>query len=74
MPRHRVTSSSPSHRWQQMKNEVQRRWDLLTDADIDDVHGNAERLIDALQVRYGYGRRTALREINLWSLSLRTAS
>jgi hypothetical protein len=57
-----------------MKNEVQRHWDLLTDADIDDVHGNAERLIDALQVRYGYGRRTALREINLWSLSLRTAS
>ena len=57
-----------------MKSEVQRHWNLLTDADIDGVHGNTERLIDVLQARYGYGRRTAQREITLWSQSLRTVS
>lgn len=61
-------------RWQQMQAQVKARWALLTDADIAGVRGNVERLIDALQLRYGYGRRDALREINLWSQSLRAAS
>jgi hypothetical protein len=57
-----------------MSAAVKARWNLLTDADIESVAGNVERLIDLLQTRYGYGRRTALREINLWSQSLRAAS
>lgn len=69
MTRKRTTS-----RWQQMSTAVKARWTLLTDSDIESVAGNVERLIDLLQARYGYGRRTALREINLWSQSLRAAS
>lgn len=61
-------------RWKQMQAQVKSRWNLLTDADIAGIRGNVERLVDALQLRYGYGRRDALREINLWSQSLRAAS
>jgi hypothetical protein len=57
-----------------MSAAVKARWNLLTVAAIESVAGNVERLIDLLQTRYGYGRRTALREINLWSQSLRAAS
>jgi hypothetical protein len=57
-----------------MQSQVKAKWNLLTDADIASIQGNVERLIDVLQARYGYGRRTALREINLWSQSLRAAS
>lgn len=65
---------NPSDRWQQMQAQVKKRWNLLTDQDIAGIRGNVERLIDVLQARYGYGRRDALREINLWSQSLRAAS
>jgi uncharacterized protein YjbJ (UPF0337 family) len=58
-------------RWQQVKSGVKTRWNRLTDTDIEDIRGNAERLIEALQTRYGYGRHMALREITLWSRSLR---
>lgn len=63
-----------SERWLELRNEVRARWDRLTDADIDLVQGNAERLIALLQARYGYARRTAIREITLWSRSLTKAS
>jgi hypothetical protein len=43
----------------------------LSDADIDAVRGNADRLADALQARYGYSHGDALREILSWSQSLR---
>lgn len=61
-------------RWHQLKSNVKTRWNRLTDADIEGVQGNVERLIELLQARYGYGRGMALREITLWSRSLRTAS
>jgi hypothetical protein len=60
-------------RWQQRIQDVKARWDRLTESDIINVQGNAERLIDLLQTHYGYPRRTAIREITLWSRSLRGA-
>jgi len=60
-----------SDRWQQVQQQVKTRWDRLSDADIAGVRGNMERLIEVLQARYGYARRDAMREINLWSQSLR---
>lgn len=60
-----------ANRWQQRIQDVKARWDRLTESDIINVQGNAERLIDLLQTRYGYPRRTAIREITLWSQSLR---
>lgn len=42
----------------------------MSDDDLDFVNGNLERLIDLLQLRYGYGRQRAQTEILLWRESL----
>ncbi len=50
--------------WQQMKGEVRRQWGRLTDDDLDQVQGDAEKMIGKLQERYGYARDEAEREID----------
>jgi uncharacterized protein YjbJ (UPF0337 family) len=41
-------------RWQQLKGEVRSRWGKLTDDDIEKIGGNKDKLIGAVQERYGY--------------------
>ena len=60
------------NRWETLKAHAKARWAALSDADIDGVRGNADRLADALQARYGYSHGDALREILSWSQSLRS--
>lgn len=57
-------------RWEQLKDDVRRRWNLLTEDDLGDLHGNLDKLVEVLQRRYGYVRPEAEREINIWRLSL----
>lgn len=51
-------------KWMQMKGEVRKQWGKLTDSDIDQIQGDAEKLIGKLQERYGYGREQAEKELN----------
>ena len=41
-------------KWQQLKGEVRSKWGKLTDDDIERIGGNKDKLIGALQERYGY--------------------
>ena len=41
-------------RWQKLKGEVRSRWGKLTDDDIEKIGGNKDKLIGAVQERYGY--------------------
>lgn len=68
-----MTRGKRQDRWQQLRGAARSRWDRLTQQDVDSVHGNIERLIDALRARYGYGRDVAVREITTWSKALRTS-
>jgi uncharacterized protein YjbJ (UPF0337 family) len=52
--------------WHQLKGEVKRQWGKLTDDEVDQVEGNAEKLLGLLQKRYGYARDQAEREIDDW--------
>lgn len=69
-----MRQSTAASRWQQVKGEVRRRWERLTVDDVEEIRGNAERLIELLQQRYGYERARAQREITAWSRSLVPAS
>jgi uncharacterized protein YjbJ (UPF0337 family) len=51
-------------KWLQLKGEVRRQWGKLTDDDLDQIEGNAEKMIGKLQERYGYGRMEAQREVD----------
>ena len=46
--------------------DARQHWDKLTDDDLASVHGNTERLISALQQRYGLARAQALKELSAW--------
>jgi uncharacterized protein YjbJ (UPF0337 family) len=51
-------------KWMQLRGEVRTRWGKLTDDDVAQIHGEAEKLIGKLQERYGYKRDQAERELN----------
>lgn len=65
-----MKASESRRRWSQLKASAKRRWSVLTDANLDDVRGNGERLIDALRLRYSCERRAAEREIIAWRRTL----
>ena len=54
-------------KWKQMKGEVRAQWGKLTDNDLDQIAGNAEKLVGKVQERYGYARERAEKEVDLWA-------
>ena len=50
--------------WHQLKGEAKVQWGKLTDDDLDQIEGNAEKLAGKLQERYGYARERAEEEVN----------
>jgi uncharacterized protein YjbJ (UPF0337 family) len=59
-------------RWKQMKGEVKRQWGKLTDDDLDQAEGNREKLVGALQERYGWEKSRAQTEFDDYLESVRT--
>jgi len=59
-----------TEQWMRVMNAARERWDKLTDADVENVRGNAERLVSVLQARYGFARDEALRELGAWRQTL----
>ena len=51
-------------KWKQMRGQVREWWGHLTDDDLDQIGGKAEKLIGRLQERYGYSRQQAEDEVN----------
>jgi len=51
-------------KWTQVKGEMRSRWGKLTDDDMTQVQGDAEKMLGKLQERYGYTREQAERELN----------
>lgn len=51
-------------KWTQVKGEIRSRWGKLTDDDMTQVQGDAEKMLGKLQERYGYTREQAERELN----------
>jgi uncharacterized protein YjbJ (UPF0337 family) len=49
-------------KWKEMTGEVKRRWGKLTDDDLLEIKGNAEKLRGSLQKHYGYSKDEAQNE------------
>jgi uncharacterized protein YjbJ (UPF0337 family) len=49
-----MESNDLEGKWQRLKDEVRSRWGKLTEEDIERIAGNKDKLIGALQERYGY--------------------
>lgn len=63
-----------SEQWIRLMTAARQRWNLLTDDDVQDVRGNTERLISVLQLRYGFPRAQAIRELTAWRQALATGA
>ena len=51
-------------RWKQWKGDMKRAWGKLTDDDFDRAEGNRDKLIGAIQERYGWERNKAEQEFD----------
>lgn len=52
--------------WKQVKGDVKSKWGQLTDDELTRVEGDYEKLVGAIQTRYGYTRERIENEINDW--------
>lgn len=50
--------------WKQLKGELKIWWGKLTDDDITQIEGHQDKLVGALQTRYGYTKERAQSEVN----------
>jgi len=50
--------------WTQIKGRVQQQWNKLTDADLQQIGGQRNELINRLEQRYGYGHSQAEQEVD----------
>jgi uncharacterized protein YjbJ (UPF0337 family) len=50
--------------WPHMRQQARSWWDRLTDADLEQVAGQKDRLVRALQTRYGYAYERAEQEVD----------
>lgn len=59
--------------WQKLKGTVRSKWGKLTDDDVEQIAGNKDKLVGALQERYGYmwdeAQRTVDRYLDEYSES-----
>jgi uncharacterized protein YjbJ (UPF0337 family) len=51
-------------KWNQLKGDTRGWWGKLTDDDVAQIQGDAEKLIGKIQERYGYNRQQAEKELN----------
>ena len=53
--------------WDHVKAQAHAKWDKLTEDDISTIQGKREQLVGRLVDRYGYNKRRAEREIDLFA-------
>ena len=51
-------------KWKQIRGQAKQWWGNLTDDDLDTIDGNLDKLVGALQERYGYAKDQAQAEID----------
>jgi uncharacterized protein YjbJ (UPF0337 family) len=60
--------------WMQFKDKIANNWAKLTDEDLTRIGGRRSELIGRLQVRYGFAKAEAEREIEAWTRAQRLAA
>ena len=56
--------------WNELKGKVKEKWGELTNDELDQIEGQSDQLVGAIQKRYGLSVEEAEREIDEWNKSL----
>lgn len=59
-----MDSTQLKGKWHQVKGAVKAKWGELTDDEVLQVEGDAERLSGLIQERYGYTKERAREEVD----------
>jgi uncharacterized protein YjbJ (UPF0337 family) len=59
-----MTVDTMAGKWNIIRDDVQRKWNRLSSADLDAAQGRMDKLVRLVQDRYGYSKQTARREVN----------
>lgn len=57
--------------WKPFKSKIRERWVKLTDADLDMVNGQRERLVSQIQEKYSIAKEVAEQQVQQFLASLR---
>jgi uncharacterized protein YjbJ (UPF0337 family) len=60
--------------WMLFKDKVRNNWVKLTDEDLTRIGGRRQELVERLQVRYGFAKAEADREVEAWVRAQRRAA
>jgi uncharacterized protein YjbJ (UPF0337 family) len=58
------------NRWGRLKEEAQNHWDDLSSDEIEQLHGDWNKLVRKLQEKYGYSRSEAEEEVEYFIADL----
>ena len=58
--------------WKQFTGKVKAKWGKLTDNDLTTIAGKRDELAGLLQVKYGYAKDQAEKELNEFSHALKS--
>jgi uncharacterized protein YjbJ (UPF0337 family) len=58
-----MTVETMAGKWNIIRDDVQRKWNRLSSADLDAAQGRMDKLVRLVQDKYGYSARTARREV-----------
>jgi len=59
-----MNSDQAQGKWRQWKGEAKKQWGKLTDDELTQAEGSAEKLAGFVQERYGYAKDQAQDEVN----------
>jgi uncharacterized protein YjbJ (UPF0337 family) len=51
-------------KWLQIRGDIRKQWGKLTDDEMDQINGQYDKLVGAVQEKYGYSRDKAEKEID----------
>ena len=57
-------------KWRQLTGRVRQQWGDLTDDDIERIGGSTDRLVGAIQERYGKTKEAARKEVETFQAGL----
>ncbi len=60
--------------WKELKGKVQETWGDLTNDTLDQINGNREMLLGAIQKSYGVARDEAEKQVKDWEDNCRKAA
>jgi uncharacterized protein YjbJ (UPF0337 family) len=52
--------------WKQFKGKIREKWGKLTDDELESMAGSKDRLVGAIQEKYGIAKDEAERQLREW--------